>query len=243
MVHLPPMLRWALRGAAVLAALAALAYGLDRGSRAAAETVVSRAIEHNDPAPQEAHVAIPGAFFLPDVVDGRYPHVQVRLDHISQEGLTVQSVDADLYGVHLPLSLVVHQRVTAIPIDDSRERALITYDALNHYLAAQGRPITVSNGTGGDLRLEAHLDTLGRSVSVSADADMTPGVDYLDVTPTRLDTGSGVVDAASSVLLKVRLAFRVTTSPLPFGQQVQSIRATPAGVVVIATGHDVVIFP
>lgn len=235
--------RWVAWPLGLLVALAAIGYGLDSAARAGAEALVARDIEHGRPAPAHADVDLMSTFFLPDVVAGRYPHVHVRLDDITSEGLTVSRIDADLYDVTVPLGEVVHQTVTAIPVRRSRERALITYSELNAYLHARGQPMTVSKGHGDTLRLDAHLSSFGLPTTVSADATVTPGRDYIDVEPTRLDTGSGIVDAASAVLLKVRLAFRVTMSPLPFGQQVQAIRPTDQGLLVTATGQDVVIFP
>lgn len=232
--------RWAVRLVVVLAVLAGLAYGLDRAARAAADSLVSAAIEA-DPRVTEAHVAVEGLFFIPQVINGSYPHVRVHLSRIHDQGLTVDHIDADLYDVQVPLARVVRQDVAVIPVGHSRERAVITYAALNSYLKAQGQPVTVSHGTGNQLRLQAHLKALGQPFAVSSDAKVVAGPDYLDVTPTKLHTGSGLIDAASEVLLKVRLAFRIPTSPLPFGQRVQSIRATDAGLVVTATGKDVII--
>ena len=234
--------RWTLVTVVVLVVLAAVAYGLDRISRAAAETVVSDAIENGRPAPSSADVGIRGMFFIPQVVNGHYPHVHVRVQGISDQGLTVSRIDADLYDVDVPLSQVVRQDVTAIPVDHSREQALITYQSLNAYLKQQGQPVTVTNGSGDQLRLQGHLTALGREFTLSADATVKPGHSYIDVIPTQLHTGSSIVDAASAVLLKVRLAFRIPTSPLPFGQEVQSIRANGDGLVVVATGQHIVLY-
>lgn len=63
---------------------------------------------------------------------------------------------------------------------------------------------------------------------------------YLEVSPTHLDTGVSQLDQLSS-LVASRLDFRIPTAPLPFGQQVQSIRPMPEGLVVLATGDHVVI--
>ncbi len=235
--------RWAVGVLVVLLAAAATAYAFDWASREAAQTVVARSIEHGNPAPKSVDVDIKGAFFLPQLVGGRYPHVQVDLNQITDSGLTVQTIHADLYGVKVPLARVARQSVAAIPVDHSREVATITYQALNNYLQANGAPVTVANGSGNQLRIDAHLSTLGQNLTVSGEAKLEPGNTYIDVSPTHLDTGSAVLDRVSSLLLRVRLAFRIPTSPLPFGQQIQSIHATPSGIVVVATGRHITIYP
>lgn len=227
----------------VLVVLAAIVYGLDWGSRIRAQDVVEQSIKHRNPAPATVDVKMEGAFFLPQMARGRYEHVHVSLTDVETDGLKVQAIDADLYGVRVPLAWVLRRSVAVVRIDRSKERALITYPALNNYLKATGEPITASDGPDGQLLLHANFETFGQHLAVAADARISAGPGYLEVEPTSFDTGSAILDQASSVLLKVRLAFQVPTSPLPFGQQVQSIRATPAGVVVTATGTQVVVFP
>jgi LmeA-like phospholipid-binding len=235
--------RWTAVTAVALVVAAAITYASDWASREAAQAVVAHSIKKAKPALTGVDVDIKGAFFLPQLVDGRYGHVHVDLQHVEGEGLVVQTLHADLYGVQVPLARVARQAVMAIPIDHSEEQALITYHALNDYLAANGQPVSVANGNGNQLKINAHLSALGRDLTVSADAKLQPGRNYIDVTPTHLDTGNGVVDRASTLLLRVRLAFRIPTSPLPFGQQVQSLRAGPDGIVVVATGRHVTILP
>jgi hypothetical protein len=239
----PQLRRWGVGGVVVLVIAAAVGYGLDWASRIGAQAVVERSIARGQPQVKGVDVDVTGAFFLPQVVRSHYDHVRVTLTGLEANGLRIQEIDADLYDVHVPVARVVRQTVAVIPIDHTHEHALITYPALNDFLAAQGSPVTVSNGSGGELRLHAHFTALGRDMTVSADATVKAIAGFLEVQPTKLDTGTGVVDQATTALLRVRLAFEIPTSPLPFGQQVQSIRATPGGVVVIATGQDVMIYP
>jgi hypothetical protein len=116
----------------------------------------------------------------------------------------------------------------------------LTYADVNSYLHAEGQPLTISAGTSGQVKITAHTSVLGRTISVSADAQVRAIPGHLEVRPTQLDTG-GPLDNASRAVLGRRLTFDVPTAPLPFGQHVTDIRLGSDSIVVQAAGHDIVL--
>ncbi len=235
------MPRWATATLVVLLVLAALVWGLDRLARNVSESLVADTIRNGGQSTGNVDVGIQGTFFAPQVVSGDYSHVNVVVQNLSAQGLTIAKLSTDLYGVHLPLGRVVSRNVHSIPVDRSRERAVISYRALNRYVAAQGHNITLSQGNGGEVTVTTHIQAFGTSFPLGADAKIIPGHSYLDVEPTRVHTGSSILDTIGDAALKVRLAFRIPMNPLPFGQDIQSVTATGNGLVVVATGQHIVL--
>lgn len=223
-----------------LLVLAAIAYGFDWVARTVADNRVAatvRAGTHES----SVRVSIDGAFFLPQVVAGDYQHVVVQMNDLAANGLTVASLRTDLYGVHLPFRDVLHNDVRTITVNSSREQALVTYPEVNAYLASRGQHLTIAYAGGGAALISTVLTAFGQSFPVGADASVTPGQSYVDIVPTRVVTRSSIVNAIGDAVLKLRLAFRIPMTPLPFGQRIVSVTPTAAGLALTAAGGNLVL--
>ena len=225
----------------VVAVLALVVWGCDWGARLAGESIVAQAIRADTRLGASVDVAVDGWFFLPQVISGEYGHLVVTMSHATAQGLRIKRLRTDLYDVAAPFSDVIHQHVSRITVQRTHEQALLTYQALNAYLAAHGSRYTLSKGRGDEVAVTTRLSMFGQSVPVSADAKVIPGPGYLDIEPTGITTGSSIVDAIGDFALKARLRFRISMQPLPFGQQVRSVRAAQQGLDVDAAGAGVVI--
>lgn len=221
--------------------LALIGWGLDSGARIGAESLIARSLQHAQHLRQRPSVTVRGWFFLPQVVTGDYGEVDVTVHDLRDGSLRLDTVSARLYGVHVSVHEVVTDEVSAVPVDRTSETATLTYSDLNRYLAAQGRPLSLAAGPPGEVKITAQVSLLGRSLAVSADAQVHPVPGYLEITPMSLDTGNGTVDAAMKLLLGRRITVRIPTAPLPFGQTVTAIHAGPAGLTVHAAGHHVLL--
>lgn len=224
----------------VVAAYALAGWGLDWMSRIGAQSLVARSIQRAEGLAVRPDVDVRDAFFVPQVVSGRYHEVDVHVQGLQDGPLRLADVTAQLYGVHVPLHDVVTRNVSAVPVDRTHETVTLTYGDVNAYLRSRGQRLAVSAGPAGQVRITAHLSVLGRSIGVSADAKVHAVPGHLQVTPTQLDTGSPL-DAGSRALLGQRLAFDVPTSRLPFGQRVTDIRPGPNAIVVEAAGQNIVL--
>lgn len=224
----------------VAAAYALAGWGLDWLSRVGAQSLVARSIQRAEHLAIRPDVDVRGWFFVPQVVTGTYREVDVRVQGIQDGPLRLADVRAQLYGVHVPLHDVVTRAVSAVPVDRTHETVTLTYTDLNGYLRSQGDPLTVSAGPPGQVRITAHVTVLGHPIGVSADAAVRAFPGYLQITPTRLDTG-GPLEGPIRAILGGRLTFDVPTDRLPFGQTVTAIRPGRSAVVVEAAGRHVVL--
>lgn len=228
--------------ASVLLGIVLLLWGSDWAARWGAQSLLARTVQSATGVPDRPTVHLHGTFFLPQVVRGRYDDVEITLHGLTDGPLRIDSVHADLYGVHVPFHDVLVRDVGPVPIDRSAEQAFLTYADLNRYLKATDRPVRLEQAPGGQTELTGTVRILGHSVSASARARLSVDNGALQVSPTQLDTNTAL-DAASKVLLGRRFSFTVPLDPLPFGQQLTSVQPRGDGVEVTAQGHDVVVRP
>jgi len=228
---------------AFVLALAAVLHGADVLARAAARSLVVRAVQERTGVAEPPEVEIHGALFLPQVVRGVYDRVDVRVSGIESGPLQLQQVDAELHGVHLPFHDVLVRDPRRIIVESAVQRASLTYDDLDRYLEVTGRPLTVAPGRGGDVALTGTLEVLGQDVDASVDAALAARDGRLEVSPTQLRTGADGLDRASRLLLQQRLTFVVPLQSLPFGLEVTGIDVGEQGLLVHARGRGVVLEP
>ena len=226
-------------GLAVLVGTVLLLWGADSAARWGAESLLARNIEEATGVPGRPTVEVRGTFFLTQVVQGRYDEVEITVRDLASGPLRIEEVHARLRGVHVSFHDVLLQEVDPVWIEESVEEAVLSYEDLNRYLEATGRPVTVVAAEG-DVQLTGTVEVLGRPVSASTLAQLSAEEGALAVRPTEVDTGT-TLDPASSLLLGQRFAFLVPLDPLPFGQQVTGVESTASGLVVRARGDDVVL--
>lgn len=221
--------------------IGAALWGMDWTARIGAESLIARKIQSAEQLEQRPTVRVHGAFFLPQVVAGRYNNVQVVLRGIVTGPLRIDRLDTHLHGVHIPLHGLVTGSIKAIPIDSTTGTATLLYTDLDHYLSAQGLPLHVSQSSNGDLRVTGTVSVLSTSASVSAIATIALQPGKLKVTPVKLGTGLSALDAVSKALLNQRLTFTIPLAALPFGQQVQDVHIEKNGVRVDVAGRHVIL--
>lgn len=226
----------------VVLGTALLVAGVDRLARLGAQSLLARSVQDSTGTSSRPSIRVHGAFFLPQVVRGRYDDVEVDLRDLGSGPLRIQSVHADLAGVHLPFHDVLVRTADRVVIDRSTEQAVLTYDDLNRYLALTGRPVQVQPGGAGHVRLSGSVQVLGRMAAASADVRLGTDQGALVVRPVRLQTDTPL-DQASELLLGQRFSFRVPLEVLPFGQRLTDVLVRPTGLEIRATGSDVRVTP
>lgn len=214
----------------VAAVVLLLLWGVDALARVAAQTVASRRIAAVATLEGQPEVRVRGALFLPQVVRGRYRHIDVRVDGFTQDGLRLDGVQATLLGVRVPFGDLVGGSVDRVLAERTDARAAVRYEDLNQWLQQNGRQFTVSAGADGAARLSGTLQVAGRPVEVGGDVSL------------RVEDGAVVVSpgpggAASSLPFTVSLP----VGDLPYGQQLSAVRPGPEGVEVQLVGSDVVV--
>ncbi|SDU83469.1 Protein of unknown function [Microlunatus sagamiharensis] len=232
-----------LPAALVVLALLLLTWGADVLARVGAESLVAQDVQAATGVAEEPVVEIDGRFFLPQVVRGAYGRVHVSARGLRNGPLVVESLDADLTDVRVPFHDVLVRDVRAIGVGHSEETAVLTYPALNSYLEATGRPLTVAPGPDGEgVTLTGSVEVLGKQVDASADVTLSVDEGNLQLTPQAVTSGSVLGDAAR-LLLGQRLSVTVPLGSLPFSQRLTGVRPTADGLVVQAAGDAVVLQP
>ena len=231
-----------LLAASILLGTALLLWGADAVARWSAERYVARQVQALTGVLELPSVEVGGTFFLPQMLSGRYEHVEIGVEDLRAGPLRLERMTADLTGVHVPFSDLVGQNVVPIYIEESRERATLTFEDLNRYLDVTGRPVSVESGADGEVLLTGTAEVFGREVSGSSRAVVGAENGSLSVEPRRLDTGT-TLDAASQALLRQRFTFLIPMDPLPFGQRITEIATGERAFEVEARGADLVVEP
>jgi hypothetical protein len=219
-----------------------LLWGADLLARKAAEGLVAQALQEQTGTVEEPSVKVRGAFFLAQVLRGRYDEVEIAMEGVTSGPLRIDSVDARLEDVYLSFHDLLHGDADRLLITATEGEAYLSYEDLNRYLELTGRPLTLEAADPGELRLTGAVDVLGNTVEASADVALGADGGSLVVEPTRF---GGVADLSgvSDLLLGQRFTFRVPLDPLPFAQRVTGIEPAESGVLVDVAGDWVAIEP
>ncbi len=233
------------RLAAVLVVVALLlaGWGADVLARAGAESLVASDVRAAAGVSETPTVELGGRFFLAQVVRGAYDDVHVRVRGVSTGPLVIDTVDAELRDVRVPFHDVLVRDVRAVGVGHSEETARIGYPALNAYLEATGRPLTVAAGEDGQsVTLTGTVTVLDRRVEASAVVGLSVSEGALRLTPRSVDTGGVRLGGTGRLLLGQRLTVVVPLG-LPFSQDLTDVRTDETGLVVRAAGDGVVLRP
>ena len=219
-----------------------LIWGADWLARLGAQSLLASSIADYTGSRDAPRVHIGGNLFLTQVIRGRYDHVEVAMDSISDGPLRLESLTADLYDVHLPFHDILVGHSNSVLIDHTHEAALLRWEDLNSYLEFTGRTVRIEPSGDGQVLLTATTSVLGSTVSASAEAELSAEDGGIAIAPRRLQTQSPI-DSASELLLGRRFTFIVPLDPLPFGQNITGIEVRDDGLLVQAEGTNVVVTP
>ena len=226
---------------AVAAFTVAMLWVSDSLARVGAQSLIARAVQQGIGTPNRPSVHVHDRSFLLEVIRGRYADVDITAAPVVSGPLRIAEVHAVLHGVRLSLHDVLVRDTHRIVIDRSAETATFHYGDLNRYFAATANPLKVAFARKGEVRLTGTVRVLGTSVSASADARLSFVAGALAITPTQFDLGSSGLDQASRVLLGQRFTVRIPLQALPFGQSVTRIDVARSGILVHASGRNLVI--
>lgn len=223
----------------VVVVLVALVVVADRVAAHTAAGVVARKLESTGRLRGTPEVDVRGFPFLTQAVGGLYRDIAVTAAGVQAGKVEVTTFDAQLRGVHLPLSSALKGSVRSVPVDTISARAEVSWGELSNLVADRG--LTVSSAGSGLARVTGTVTVLGRSYHASAVS--RPALDgrTIVVTATRFEVGSGAADAVLSKALGNRLDFRVELGALPYGLELDGLGADDTGVVLTAHARDVVL--
>ncbi|HLU43851.1 MAG TPA: DUF2993 domain-containing protein [Natronosporangium sp.] len=190
-----------------------------------------------DSAPPE--VSIAGVPFLTQVAAGRYELITVHLRDVGTDQLRLATVE------------LTARDVTAAARDLLNREGPVVADRLTgditvgyaRVVELTGLPqLTLTAAEDGRLRIALTTEALGAPVQVSgvASATVVDNTVRLAVEELRLVEPSIPIGAEALLAeLAQRLSVTVVLPPLPYGLQLESVRAEPAGLVVRVTADQV----
>lgn len=225
-----------------LVVLGVLLVVADRLTLGFAEKAVADRLAGQAPFTTAPTVKAAGFPFLTQAVGGTYRDVTVSGSGLTLGQLQGVGFDADLHGVHVPLSSVVKRSVDRIPIDTAQGTVVIPYAEFARLTSIDGLTITES---GGRLTVAAPVKVdvafVHETFDVVADGrvalvgqDLQLRVENIRVAGVSLP--SVAVNAASDLLNS-----KVTLPSLPYGLQLTSVEAQGDGLHVAAAGRDLTI--
>ena len=180
----------------------------DRLGAFAAERVVAQRIQVDQLLAVRPDVTIDGIPFLTQLAGGHYERVDVTVRDLRRGSLDISGVMAHLYGVDVPFTDVVHQRVDRIVVDRATGEVDLNYADVNQVLS--GKHLELSDGAGG----QVHVTASAGPAAVDGDFPLTVRGSSLDI---QLPAGISV---------------QIPLPRLPFGITLTSARAGGNGIVV-----------
>jgi len=214
-----------------LVVLIVIVIAADRGAKYAAESAVSKQLAASydlSPAPD---VSVTGFPFLTQAISGNYDQIDVKMAEVSRDDLTVQNVNAHLYGVNAPISEVINnaRNITASRADGT---ALVPYSLVKKRLPDG---FTVKPD-GSKLKVSGKAQALGVSVPVTATVKLSVGQEGVVAKPSNITVAGGRVPGS---VVANQIGFVVPVQDLPMHLKIQDVQVKPNGLQVSAEADDV----
>ncbi|MDQ1697791.1 MAG: hypothetical protein QOJ03_3144 [Frankiaceae bacterium] len=195
----------------------------DRVAVTAAQRDVARRIQVDQHLQSQPDVKIGGFPFLTQLIGGTYDDVTVSVGDLTSGQLDISSLRVQLRGVHVSFGDVISQHISRVPVDRAAARVVLSYADLNDWLGAS-KGLRVEPAAGGQVR-----------VTTGTNNDSNLGLSGTARPSVRGD--SVVLTVAGSAEVEIPL------SGLPFGMQLNAVKATQEGIIVSATANGLVLQP
>lgn len=216
--------------------LVAVAVGADRIAVAVADHQLATHIQSSQRLSHTPSVSIRGFPFLTQLAARKVKEVDVSVRDFTAgaQGRTLQiaRLSVALHEVHLAKSF------SAVRIDSATATADITYAALTSTLGVRIRYGGATSDGIGRIAATASASVLGQAVSGAVSAQVRVSTDNVlsFVNPQVSVNGSPISASAIADALSAVFRLPVSLLRLPFGLTVNSVRASPVGLVVMLTG-------
>jgi hypothetical protein len=224
----------------VLVVLVALLAVADRVGVVVAQSVLATQIKDQLQLDRTPDVSIRGIPFLTQAIRGRYGDVRVRLPDVDAGAVQNIAIDAQLRGVHVPLSDAIRRRVSQVPVDRISGTLDVRYDELARASGISGLKIIRD---GDALRLSGTVRVLGRQVEASAVGRVEVDGNNIAITAERAEVAGVPVPQAALDAAARLLSFRVSPTNLPLSLRITSVDVGDDGLLVSAVSDDVVLRP
>jgi hypothetical protein len=227
-------------GLIVLVVLLGLLVAADRIGAVLATNAAQRYLAQQAFFDDPPKVELAGFPFLTQAVEGHYDDITVRSAAIELNGVPAINLDAHLHGVHLSLSDALGGSVHSLPVDSVDGSVTFAYAEVAQLSQISGLALTESDG---QLHVSANLTVPDLDVSAAVSGSAAPRIvdGRLVLAVTGLSVAGLTLPAAVLSQLSALLAVPIPIPTLPYGLQVTSLTATPAGLVVDGRATKLVI--
>jgi hypothetical protein len=212
----------------VAVVLVGILVAADRVGASVGAHVLAKKVQDFEHLPNRPSASIGGIPFLTQAFNGKYSDVSIVARGVPVSGVNVTTLNADLRGVHIPLSLVVHNNVSEVPVDKVTGSAFVTFSDANSYLAQHrigGQLIELGKGPEGGATVFDTTRVHGQVVRLHGVGAVSVSDNVISVDVAGF---SGPADKTLTAILD-HLSITVPLRGLPFRMQLQTIEVTPQG--------------
>lgn len=205
----------------------------DRIAVAVAENKIAGRIDTAYGLPAKPGVTIAGFPFLAQVVAGDYQQINVSVNQVQADGVTLHDLTVRLTGVHASVGQVLGGGSSMVTADQAAGSALVGFSAVEQRLphgfrlAPDGKNLKVSGG----------LSSHGVHVPIVATVALGVSGGGISVTPVSVVTQRRIPVPLSG--FTHRLRFVVPLGTLPLHLHLISVHVTAGGLRIGAAARDV----
>jgi len=194
--------------------------------------------------PTVKNVSIGGFPFLTQVLFGKFKDIGLTVENLPTTELTIESIQAHMRGIHLPLSQIISGNVGEVRVDDVQGTVRVSYDELNKFLATQTGEVQVHPVDGGrKVEITATVDVpLVGAQQVGGVTTFEVRNNQLTLVPSELKL-SGILnfDLPLGGLGELLPTIALPVGDLPFKLVVTKASTDATGLAMAATATDVVL--
>jgi hypothetical protein len=209
----------------------------DRVGAIIAAQVLASKIKTDEGLAHRPDVTVGGFPFLTQAVRGKYSDVRVTASGVTLNGIDVTTIAVQLHGAHIGLGAALHGNVHTVPVDTADGQVTISYPAVDAYL--KSRHLTVSQGSGGQVKVTGSVRIAGQTVRASGIGTATVASSVIAVHVHQISVAAGT--HVSHLSLAQRINFTLPLNGLPFRIALGSVLGTPNGIVATGIARDLVL--
>jgi hypothetical protein len=217
--------------------LAVVLVAVDRVGAIVAGQVLASKLKTDEHLAHRPDVTVGGIPFLTQAIRGSYSDVKVTANNVTLNRIDVTTIAVQLHGAHIPWRAALHGNVHQVPVDRADGQVTISYAAMDAYL--RSRHLTVSEGSGGQLKVTGSVTIAGHTFSAGGIGTATVSHNVVAVHVHQITAAAGSHVAHLSVAQRIN--FSLSLSGLPFRIALGSVRATPAGIVATGSARNLVL--
>lgn len=185
---------------------------------------------------------IGGFPFLTQAVSGKYHDIKITDHEVQVNEVPVTTLAVDLKGVHVPLSKILRDSVSQVPVDTATGTAFVSFSDANAYLASHlpaGEVVRLSPSSTNTTAAAVKVTVGGQRISLHGVASVTVSGNVVSVAISQVSQ-SGLSAATVNQLLS-NLHVRFPLQSLPFEIQLHTVKLDASGITAAGGASHIVL--